>query len=136
MVNADGNSALHLAAEKSYKDMILLLLMGGSDYLLKNKADERAGDKNPDIKLHINMMTGESKAFNILSNDQKKKLKVIFDDIDRDKTKLIDLNKTRDFNMYIESCDAEIAEKDAKDFVSSCAIANKNAVNIINSLEH
>ena len=44
----------------------------------------------------------EQKAFNVLSEDQKKKLQEIFEDIDFDDLKAIDFHKAVRFNKYIQ----------------------------------
>lgn len=56
----------------------------------------------------------------------------IFYDIDNDGVKLIDLHKSKKFNKYIdESINDSAAEKDANDFIKSCAICNKQTVILI-----
>ena len=60
-----------------------------------------------------------------------KKLTEIFNDIDFDDLKAIDLHKAVRFNKYIQENIAEAkAEKDANDFLKSTAICNKHSVNI------
>ena len=67
----------------------------------------------------------------MLSPDQKAKLIEIFNDIDFDDLKAIDLHKAVRFNKYIDEKIAEPkAEKDANDFLKSTAICNKHSVNI------
>ncbi|EGR28615.1 hypothetical protein IMG5_171770 [Ichthyophthirius multifiliis] len=44
---------------------------------------------------------------------------------------LIDLEKSKRFNKYIDdTINDNIAEKDAKDFIKSCSVCNKEGVNI------
>ena len=71
---------------------------------------------------------GESKAFDVLTEEEKKQLKNIFDDIDIDATKQITQDKSKSFNMFVEGVSEEDAEKDAADFINSCAIINKTSV--------
>jgi Ca2+-binding EF-hand superfamily protein len=78
-----------------------------------------------------NTLVPEEKAFNVLSEEHKKKLTEIFNDIDFDDLKAIDLHKAVRFNKYIQENIAEAkAEKDANDFLKSTAICNKHSVNI------
>lgn len=66
-----------------------------------------------------------------MNEEQKKKLTEIFNDIDFDDLKAIDLHKAVRFNKYIQENIAEAkAEKDANDFLKSTAICNKHSVNI------
>lgn len=67
----------------------------------------------------------------MLSEEQKKKLQEIFDDIDFDNLKAIDFHKAVRFNKYIQENISEAkAEKDANDFLKSTAICNKHSVNV------
>ena len=67
----------------------------------------------------------------MLSEEHNKKLTQIFNDIDFDDLKAIDLHKAVRFNKYIQENIAEAkAEKDANDFLKSTAICNKHSVNI------
>ena len=78
-----------------------------------------------------NTLIPEEKAFDVLNDDQKLKLTDIFNDIDFDDLKAIDLHKAVRFNKYIQDNIAEAkAEKDANDFLKSTAICNKHSVNI------
>lgn len=78
-----------------------------------------------------NALIPEEKAFNVLSGEHQKKLIEIFNDIDFDDLKAIDLHKAVRFNKYIQENIAEAkAEKDANDFLKSTAICNKHSVNI------
>jgi hypothetical protein len=66
-----------------------------------------------------------------LGEEQKKKLTEIYNDIDFDDLKAIDLHKAVRFNKYIQENIPEAkAEKDANDFLKSTAICNKHSVNI------
>jgi len=126
--NSEGNTALHYACNKGNKEMILLLLMNGADQTKTNANDEKPAEKNTELKLFMNQILSEEKAFKVLDEDQKKRLKNIFDDIDKDGSKHITLERSKQFNMFIEGVSEEIAEKDAQDFINSCAICNKQTV--------
>lgn len=76
-------------------------------------------------------MIPEEKAFTELDEEEKVKLEDIFNDIDFDDQKAIDLHKAVRFNKYIQESIAEPkAEKDANDFLKAAAICNKHSVNI------
>ena len=66
-----------------------------------------------------------------MNEQEKVKLEDIFNDIDFDDQKAIDLHKAVRFNKYIQESIAEPkAEKDANDFLKAAAICNKHSVNI------
>jgi hypothetical protein len=102
--------------------------MNGADNTIVNKNNEKPGETKPELKSFINSILGENKAFTVLDDDKKRQLKNIFDDIDKDGAKCINLDKSRGFNMYMEGVPEDSAEKDAMDFISSCAICNKERV--------
>ena len=78
-----------------------------------------------------NTLIPEEKAFSVLSEEQIAKLTEIYNDIDFDDLKAIDLHKAVRFNKYIQENIPEAkAEKDANDFLKSTAICNKHSVNI------
>jgi ankyrin repeat protein len=97
----DGNSALHLACDLELKELIICLLLHKADYLLKNNKDELPGKNSPDISLFLSNITDEEKCFGILDAANLKKLTAIFNDIDYDKTKKINLKKAVSFNHFI-----------------------------------
>ncbi len=125
--NNEGNTPLHLACQKESREMILALLLGGSDPTKKNNNGERPGEKVTPIVTFIKQITSENKAFNALAPDQKRKLKDIFEAISSG-SKTIDLDRTKVFNMFVEEVTVEDAEKDAKDFIASCAVCDKQNV--------
>ena len=129
MVNKVGNTPLHLACEKNLKEVILILLMAGVDPLANNNEGKKAGEGNIEAKMLMNGILAENKAFKALNPLQKKKLTMIFEDIDTDGKKLIDLNKSIVFNKYVDdNVNDNLAEKDGKDFIKWCAILNKTTV--------
>lgn len=75
----------------------------------------------------VKSISEENKAFTALNAEQKKKLKTIFDDIVKD-NKFMTLEMSQKFNMYVDEVTEEDAEKDAVDFISSCALCNKERV--------
>ena len=82
-----------------------------------------------DAKMLLNNIACEEKAFNVLSPQQKAKILEIFYDIDNDGMKTIDINKSKRFNKFVdETVNDSASEKDAKDFIKSCALCNKEAV--------
>jgi hypothetical protein len=85
----------------------------------------------PPYSFLSNTLIPEEKAFNVLSEEQTAKLTEIYNDIDFDDLKAIDLHKAVRFNKYIQENIPEAkAEKDANDFLKSTAICNKHSVNI------
>ena len=127
MSNTDGNTALHIACEKENKEMILVLLVAGADPAKKNNKDEKPGAGNTGVSQFLKQVSAENKAFTALNDDQKKKLRNIFKDICKD-AKHITLEMSKSFNMYVDDVEEPEAEKDAKDFIESCAICNKEKV--------
>ena len=119
---------MHYACSKGNREMILLLLMSGADHTKTNTKDEKPGDNNTELKLFMNQILAENKAFDALDEDQKKRLKNIFDDIDKDGFKFINQERSKQFNIFIEGVNEETAEKDAQEFINSCAICNKQTV--------
>ena len=127
LTNVDGNNALHVACEKENKEMILVLLVAGADAAKKNGRDEKPGASNAAIAQFVKQVSSENKAFNALNDDQKKKLKNIFKDICKE-AKYMTLDMSKSFNMYVDDVEEPEAEKDAKDFIDSCALCNKEKV--------
>jgi Ca2+-binding EF-hand superfamily protein len=85
----------------------------------------------PSLRFLSNTLIPEEKAFSALGEEQVKKLTEIYNDIDFDDLKAIDLHKAVRFNKYIQENIPEAkAEKDANDFLKSTAICNKHSVNI------
>ena len=125
--NAEGNTPLHLACEKDNREIILALLIAGADASKKNNNEAKPGDKSASLGLFVKQITVENKAFNALSPEQKKKLKTIFDEITREE-KHISLELSKQFNIYVNEVSEEEAENDARDFISSCALCNKEKV--------
>lgn len=121
---------MHVACDKGDKEVILLLIMSGADANIKNKQNSKPSDGNMDLKTFVNNIIAEEKAFNALNNQQKNKLTEIFNEIvSVDSSRTIDLKKSIRFNRFIEdTVSPAVAEKDANDFLKSCAICNKETV--------
>ena len=132
IVNKAGNTPLHVACEKGFKEVILNLLLAGVDPLQGNNEGKKAGEGNIEAKMMINAIYAENKAFKVLSPLQKRKLTQIFEDIDIDGKREIDLAKSVLFNKYVDdNVNDNMAEKDAKEFIKWCAILNKATVFLI-----
>lgn len=82
-----------------------------------------------EIKTFMNNIMNEKPAFGVLKAAQKQKLLTIFEDIDHDNQKQIDIHKAIKFNKYIEDINDSVAERDAKDFLKSVAVCNGQRVN-------
>lgn len=78
----------------------------------------------------MNNIVPEKEAFNVLPKEAKAKLCEIFSEIDYDFSKVIDYEKAKKFNRFIDdSLNMSIIEKDAKDFIKWTALCNKEAAN-------
>mmetsp|Transcript_22427 Transcript_22427/g.25966 ORF Transcript_22427/g.25966 Transcript_22427/m.25966 type:complete len:236 (+) Transcript_22427:31-738(+) len=129
--NNEGNTPLHLACEKGHKEAIFFLLVNGADPLLKNGRDEKPGQNNPEIEFFVNSILSEKKAFKALKEDKREKLKQMFCDIDKECKNAIDLTRSKEFNKFTEvDISDDDALKDAKEFIESVAVCNKNTVNL------
>lgn len=127
--NNDGNTPLHIACDKNNKEAIFSLLSHGADPLIKNKKDEKPAENNAELKLFINNILSEKKAFKSLKEDKRDKLKQIFSEIDKEAKNTIDLYRSKEMNMFTEKeITEEDAMKDAQDFIASVAICNKTTV--------
>lgn len=127
VANNEGNTALHFACQNESREMILALVFAGIDPTKKNLNEEKAGEKNTPLSTFIKQIAVENKAFNVLGTDQKRKLKHIYDEISRG-DKCINLDRTKMFNVFVDEVSEEEAEKDAKDFIASCAVIDKENV--------
>lgn len=104
-------------------------MLAGVDPLVANNEGKKAGDGNIEAMMFVNSIMGEKKAFKVLNPLQKKKLIMIFEEIDLDNQKSIDINKSIQFNKYIDdSVNESLAKRDAEDFIKSCAILDKAKV--------
>ena len=69
-------------------------------------------------------------AYHYLTENHKRKLTVIFDDIDRDASGVLTLDKSMRFNRYMEEMPVEIARRDAQDFLRDVGICHTGQVNL------
>jgi len=130
-VNNDGNTPLHIACDKNNKEAIFSLLYHGADPLIKNKKEEKPAENNAELKIYISSILSEKKAFKSLKEEKRDKLKLIFAEVDKEARNMIDLNRSKEINLYTEKeISDEDALKDAQDFISSVAISNKATVNL------
>jgi len=127
IVNGEGNSALHLACQQENREMILALLVAGSDPTKKNIENQKPGEKNGKIASFVAQIAAENKAFKALGPEQRQKLQQIYNEI-AGPAKHINLDMTKMFNLHVNEVDEEEAERDAKDFIASCAICNEERV--------
>jgi ankyrin repeat protein len=125
--NNEGSTALHFASKANQRESILQLLMNGADHTKDNNKGEKAGTESTEMKLFFSLIVPENAAFKALNDEQKKQLRNIFDDIVKDQ-KGITLERSRDFNIFMEDVPPDVAEKDAQDFITACAICNKTTV--------
>jgi hypothetical protein len=51
--NKDGNTPLHLACEKPNLEIILFLLMQGTDYTIKNEKGYKPGENTLDARMYL-----------------------------------------------------------------------------------
>ena len=127
----EGNTPFHAACSNNFKEAILFFLLNGANPEEVNNNGQKPGEGNMDMKMFLNNLLPEAKAFQVLNLTQRKKLQSIFEDIDYDNQKCIDFGKSMLFNKFIDSSvEGRMAEKDAKDFIKSCAICNKTTVNL------
>lgn len=77
----------------------------------------------------LTQLSEEYKAFGLLEADQVKKLTEIFNQADYDSQGFVDEKKSAQFNKYLEpNVTKETAMRDAKEFIESCAIIDKQKV--------
>lgn len=132
--NNEGDTALHFASKNNQREAILQLLINGADVKENNK-NIKPGTESTEMKLFFSLIVPENAAFKVLNDDQKKQLRNIYDDIVKDQ-KGITLERSKEFNIFMENCAPEIAEKDAQDFIGACALCNKTTVKLVNYIRH
>jgi Ankyrin repeats (many copies) len=127
LANNEGNTALHFASKGNQREVILQLLINGAEHTKENGKGEKPGTESTEMKLFFSLIVPENAAFKALNEDQKKQLRNIFDDIVKDQ-KAITLDRSKEFNLFMEDVTPEAAEKDAQDFIGACALCNKTTV--------
>jgi ankyrin repeat protein len=129
MPDKDGKTPLHLACDLGAKDIILWLLMNKANFMSKDINDKPPGAENREMFIFINDVVDEEACFKILNPEQINKLTAIFNDIDYDRTKKIDMNKALAFNHFIDpKVSSPALTRDAEDFIEEVAIINKKDV--------
>ena len=129
-VDNTGNTPLHYATERGSMEIALILLLHGADLTITNLNKQKAEDLNPKMKPILIAISLEYQAYQHLTENQKKKLSVIFDDIDGDGSGILNLDKSIKFNRYMEDITAEAARKDAIDFLRDVGICHAGQVNL------
>mmetsp|Transcript_34010 Transcript_34010/g.38647 ORF Transcript_34010/g.38647 Transcript_34010/m.38647 type:complete len:225 (-) Transcript_34010:205-879(-) len=119
----EDKSCLEIAVENSNKEIILLLLVHGADPTKLEAPEE--------LSTFINSVAPDARAFGSITVEQRDKLASIFDEIiSVDHANTINLQRSSRFNQFMEDISEEDAEKDAQDFISSCALCNNTDVNL------
>lgn len=127
--DTQGKTALHYACELELKDLIICLLVNKTDYNLKANDGLMAGEKNPDISIFMGNVIDEEKCFKVLSPEQVTKLTSIYNDIDYDKSRKIDIKKSIAFNHFIDPrVSSNALMRDAEEFLEEVAIINRTDV--------
>jgi hypothetical protein len=129
-VNVTGSSPLHYAAERGCMEIILILMLHGADPLVVNQNKQKAEDFSPKLKPMMIALTNDRHIYSSLTETYKKKLALIFDDIDRDGSGVLNLEKSMKFNRYMEDIPADIARRDAQDFLRDVGICHSGQVNL------
>ena len=127
--NIRGNTILHIACEQGSKETVLLFLLHGADPIIKNADGRKAEDLNSSIKPLIYAVSKDREPFKALSEMDKKRIAQIFDDIDTDLARHIDLSKSIKFNRFMEDVPEEVARRDGQDFLRDCSICDVGLVN-------
>lgn len=131
--NEEGNTPLHEAAFKNDKIMILHLLMKGANAELRNKKGQLPGEDSKELTDFISNMAAEHRAFDksVLTDERVNRLRNIFEAIDSNYQGFINFEKSFKFNKWVEEVPDVLAEKDARVFLKSCALCNKDHVTFI-----
>lgn len=129
-MNSIGNTCLHCAVENGCMEVILILLLNGADISIQNQNKQKPEDIAPKLKPMIIALSNDRQAYQILNDNHKKKLTAIFDDIDRDASGILTLDKSLRFNRYTEDIPYETARRDAQDFLRDVGICHSGQVNL------
>ena len=129
--NERGNTPLHIACDKGSIETILHFLLYGADNNAKNADGKRAEELNYVTRAYVSAIVKDRDSFKTcISNEQNKRLTGIFEEIDNNKAKYIDLDKATRFNCFVEDLDKESGTKDAEEFLRDVSISNPERVNI------
>lgn len=130
MLGPQGNTALHYAVERGCMEIILILLLNGADPNIVNENKQKPEDLLPKIRPMIIALTADRQVYTNLSESFKKKLTIIFDEIDGEGSGILTLDKCAKFNRYMEEVSADVARKDAIDFLRDVGICRSGQVNL------
>lgn len=130
MLGPQGNTALHYAVERGCMEIILILLLNGADVNIVNENKQKPEDLLPKLKPMIMALANDRQVYTNLNELYKKKLTIIFDEIDGEGNGILNLDKCAKFNRYMEDVNADVARKDAIDFLRDVAICRSGQVNL------
>ena len=130
MLGPQGNTALHYAVERGCMEIILILLLNGADPNISNENKQKPEDLLPKVRPMMIALTADRQVYTNLSELYKKKLSIIFDEIDGEGNGILTLDKCAKFNRYMEEVSADVARKDAIDFLRDVGICRSGQVNL------
>ena len=128
-LNDKAETPLHAAAARGNKEMVLFLVLNGVELGASNVDGKKAADLNPATLPLIYAIEQEKDTYASLTEPQIKRLAQIFEEVDIDKVGYWNLDKSTRFNRYLEDIDAEVARKDAQDFLRDVSICQPGQVN-------
>lgn len=130
MIGPSGNTPLHYAVERGCMEIVLILLLNGADPALTNENKLKPEDMLPKLRPMILALTNDRQIYAGLSELYKKKLTIIFDEIDGEGNGILTVDKCVKFNRYMEDVPADVARKDAIDFLRDVSIVRGGQVNL------
>ena len=131
LTNIRGNSVLHLAAERGFTEVILILMLYEADPYAYNLNGQRCEDLNPAVRPLIAGIYKDRSAYGLLLEAHKRKLIQIFEEMDADDSGFVDLAKCTKFNRFIEETSTEDnARRDSLEFLKEVSICREGKVNI------
>lgn len=127
----NGDNCLHIACQARSKELVLWMMLEGVEYEQPNSMEKQPGDEQPEMKLFIAEISEEYRCFKQLPTEDIKRLRELFAELDYNKSKTIDSDKSAKFNKFIDKrVSTFIAEKDADDFISDAAILDGENVSL------
>lgn len=109
------------------KQVCMLLVLEKAEVHTKDLEEKVPAEDNGDLRMFIEEIYDEQLCFKILTPDQKKTITDIFYDACVDGE--ITLQRSAQFNKYLEpTASRETQARDAKDFIETCALINKETV--------
>lgn len=130
VVNGVGNTPIHCAVERGCMEIILILILNGADLSAHNQNKQKPEDISSKLKPMLIALSIDKQAYSLLTETHKKKLTLIFEDIDRDASGILNLEKSMRFNRFMEDISAEVARRDAQDFLRDVAICHSGQVSL------